>query len=96
MCNTNLPKKTQKSFFVFPRLYVQAGGTQMSTELVVARGQQTVPLLLSTVQLAERMLLYNVVLAAWILLPERCLLEKSIQACRGRLSLSRAANRTQA
>jgi hypothetical protein len=68
----------------------------MSTELVVARGQQVVALLLSTVPLAERMLLYNVVLAAWIMLPERGLWEKSLQACRGRLSLSRAANRTQA
>jgi hypothetical protein len=42
----------------------------MSTDLVVARGQQIVGLLLSTVPLAERMLLYNVLLAAWLMLPE--------------------------
>jgi hypothetical protein len=60
----------------------------MSTDLVVARGQQVVGLLLSTVPLAERMLLYNVALIAWILLPERDALEKSLQFCRGRLGLS--------
>ena len=49
----------------------------MSTDLVVARGQQVVGLLLSTVPLAERMLLYNVALTAWIMLPERGLLQKS-------------------
>jgi hypothetical protein len=43
---------------------------KMSTDLVVARGQQIVGLLLSTVPLAERMLLYNVLLAAWLMLPE--------------------------
>jgi hypothetical protein len=52
----------------------------MSTDLVVARGQQVVGLLLSTVPLAERMLLYTVALTAWTMLPER----KSLQACRGR------------
>ncbi len=57
----------------------------MSTDLVVARGQQVVGLLLATVPLAERMLLYNVALTAWIMLPERGLLEKSLLACRGRL-----------
>jgi hypothetical protein len=51
----------------------------MSTDLVVARGQQIVGLLLSTVPLAERMLLYNVVLAAWLMLPQRALLQKSLQ-----------------
>jgi hypothetical protein len=49
----------------------------MSTDFVVARGQQVVSLLLSTVPLAERMLLYNVALTAWIMLPERGLLQKS-------------------
>jgi hypothetical protein len=49
----------------------------MSTDFVVARGQQVVGLLLSTVPLAERMLLYNVALTAWTMLPER----KSLQAC---------------
>jgi hypothetical protein len=48
----------------------------MSTDLVVARGQQVVGLLLSTVPLAERMLLYNVLLAAWIMLPERTVLRR--------------------
>jgi hypothetical protein len=43
----------------------------MSTDLVVARGRQIVGLLLTTVPLAERMLLYNMVLAALIMLPER-------------------------
>jgi hypothetical protein len=61
----------------------------MSTDLVVARGQQVVGLLLSTVPLAERMLLYNVALAAWIMLPQRFLPRKSLQASRGRLRLSR-------
>jgi hypothetical protein len=48
----------------------------MSTDLVVARGQQVASLLLSTVPLAERMLLYNLALAAWIMLPQRGLLQK--------------------
>jgi hypothetical protein len=61
----------------------------MSTDLVVARGQQIVSLLLSTVPLAERMLLYNVLLAAWLMLPER------IPLRRGRLRLSRAATPAQ-
>jgi hypothetical protein len=46
----------------------------MSTDLVVARGQQIAGLLLSTMPLAERMLLYNMVLAAWLMLPERTVL----------------------
>jgi hypothetical protein len=50
----------------------------MSTDFVVARGQQVVGLLLSTVPLAERMLLYNVALTASIMLPERGLLQKSL------------------
>jgi hypothetical protein len=54
----------------------------MSTDLVVARGQQIAGLLLSTVPLAERMLLYNMVLAAWLMLPERILLRKS---CRSKI-----------
>jgi hypothetical protein len=58
----------------------------MSTDLVVARGQQVVGLLLSTVPLAERMLLYNVALTAWTMLPERGLLQKSLQAYRGRIT----------
>jgi hypothetical protein len=58
----------------------------MSTDLVVARGQQIVGLLLSTVPLAERMLLYHMVLAAWIMLPEHSRLQKSPQKRRERLS----------
>ncbi len=66
----------------------------MSTDLVVARGQQIVGLLLSTVPLAERMFLYHVALTAWIMLPQPTLLQKSLQACSGRLGLTRnAANR---
>ena len=61
----------------------------MSTDFVVARGQQVVSLLLSTVPLAERMLLYNVALTAWIMLPERALVQKSLQAHRGRLGLTK-------
>jgi hypothetical protein len=41
----------------------------MSHGLVVARGQQLVGLLLSTVPLAERMLLYHVAMTAWVMLP---------------------------
>jgi hypothetical protein len=46
-------------------------GHKMSTDLVVARGQQLVGVLLSTMPLAERMLLYNMALSAWIMLPQR-------------------------
>ena len=62
----------------------------MSTDLVVARGQQIAGLLLSTVPLAERMLLYHVALTAWIMLPQRGLPQKSLQACSGG-SASRAS-----
>jgi hypothetical protein len=48
----------------------------MITDLVVARGQQLVGVLLSTMPLAERMLLYNLALSAWIMLPQRTLLQK--------------------
>jgi hypothetical protein len=61
----------------------------MSTDLVVARGQQIAGLLLSTMPLAERMLLYNMVLAAWLMLPERTVLR------RGRLRFSRTASPAQ-
>jgi hypothetical protein len=48
------------------------GGTQMSSNpIVVARGQQLAGVLLSTVPLAERMLLYQVAMIAWLLLPIR-------------------------
>jgi hypothetical protein len=58
----------------------------MSTDFVVARGQQVAALLLSTVPLAERMLIYNVALTAWIMLPQRGLLQKSLGAYRGRMT----------
>jgi hypothetical protein len=46
------------------------GGTQMSSSpFVVARGQQLAGFLLATVPLAERMLLYQVAMTAWIMLP---------------------------
>jgi hypothetical protein len=41
---------------------------------------------LSTMPLAERMLLYNVALTAWTMLPERGLLQKSLEAYRGRIA----------
>jgi hypothetical protein len=42
-----------------------------SSPIVVARGQQLAGVLLSTVPLAERMLLYQVAMIAWLLLPIR-------------------------
>jgi hypothetical protein len=60
----------------------------MSTSaFVVARGQQVVSLLLTTIPLAERMLLYHVAMTAWIMLPERGLLEKTLLSCFGRREL---------
>jgi len=60
----------------------------MSTSaFVVARGQQVVSLLLTTIPLAERMLLYHVAMTAWIMLPERGLLEKTLLSCFGRRGL---------
>jgi hypothetical protein len=56
-------------------------GTRAWKNLAAARGQQLVGLLLTTIPLAERMLLYHVAMTAWIMLPERGLL--------GRLSLFR-------
>jgi hypothetical protein len=45
-------------------------GTQMSgSAFVAARGQQLAGFLLSTVPLAERMLLYQVAMTAWFMLP---------------------------
>ena len=37
--------------------------------IVAERGEQVVGLLLSTMPLAERMLLYNLAMAAWVMLP---------------------------
>jgi hypothetical protein len=64
-------------------------GAQAWKSLAAARGQQVVSLLLTTIPLAERMLLYHVAMTAWIMLPERGLLEKTLFSCFGRLGLSR-------
>jgi hypothetical protein len=42
--------------------------------VAAVRGQQVVGLLLTTIPLAERMLLYHVAMTAWLMLPERGLL----------------------
>ena len=46
-------------------------------------------LLLTSIPLAERMLLYHVAMTAWVMLPERGLLEKNLLSCFGRLGLLR-------
>jgi hypothetical protein len=48
-----------------------------NSHLVVARGQQVVGLLLSTMPLAERMLLYTVATTAWIMLAGRARLQRA-------------------
>jgi hypothetical protein len=55
--------------------------------LAAVRGQQLVALLLTYIPLAERMLLYHVAMTAWIMLPERGLLEKTLLSTSGRLGL---------
>jgi hypothetical protein len=56
------------TFLVLPNSGTR--GTSMnSSPFVVARGQQLAGFLLSTVPLAERMLLYQVAMTAWIMLP---------------------------
>ena len=79
--NTNGGKKTRKTFAANPRLSQQAvGRAQMiKNNFVVPRGQQVLAFLLATVPLCERMLLYNVVMAAWIMLPQRDVLERSLR-----------------
>ena len=42
--------------------------------IAAARGQQAVGLLLTTIPVAERMLLYQFAMTAWLLLPNRVLL----------------------
>jgi hypothetical protein len=42
-----------------------------NVDFAVVRGQQVLALLLATVPLAERMLLYNLVTAALLMLPQR-------------------------
>jgi hypothetical protein len=58
-----------------------------SSVVVVARGQQLAGLLLSTVPVAERMLLYHAAMTAWIMLSGRSLTGKSLLACCVRLGL---------
>jgi hypothetical protein len=58
--------------------------TAFRTVATAVRGEQVVGMLLSTVPLAERMLLYNVAMTAWAMVPERGLRE--------RLGLSRHAD----
>jgi hypothetical protein len=48
--------------------------------LAASRGQQLLTLLLTSIPLAERMLLYHVAMTAWIMLPERGLLEKTLRS----------------
>jgi hypothetical protein len=63
----------------------------MSTSaFVVARGQQVITLLLSTEPLAERMLLYQVAMTAWIMFPQQGLLAKALPSCRGQKSPNEA------
>jgi hypothetical protein len=57
--------------------------------LAANRGHQLVVLLLTSIPLAERMLLYHVAMTAWIMLPERGLLDKTLLSCFGRPGLTR-------
>jgi hypothetical protein len=65
--------------------------TALRTVTTAARGEQVVGFLLSTIPLAERMLLYNVAMTAWVMLPDRGLLEKSLLSYCERLGWSRHA-----
>jgi hypothetical protein len=65
--------------------------TAFRSVTTAARGEQMVAWLLSSIPLAERMLLYNVAMTAWVMLPDRGLVEKSLLSCRDRLGLSRQA-----
>jgi hypothetical protein len=58
--------------------------TAFRTVATAVRGEQVVGMLLSTVPLAERMLLYQVAMTAWAMVPDRALRE--------RLGLSRHAD----
>jgi hypothetical protein len=58
-----------------------------SSNFAAARGQQLMALLLSTVPLAERMLLYHAGMTAWTMLSGRSVAEKCLVACCGRLGL---------
>ena len=50
--------------------------TAFRTVATAVRGEQVVGMLLSTVPLAERMLLYHAAMTAWAMVPERGLLER--------------------
>jgi hypothetical protein len=64
--------------------------------VAVGRGEQVAGLLLSTVPLAERMLLYHAATAAWLMLPERGQLKRRLISGYGRLGLSRHTKCAQA
>jgi hypothetical protein len=68
-----------------------AGSLSAWKSAAAARGEQAACLLLATVPLAERMLLYHAATAAWLMLPERGQLERYFLSCYGRLGLSRQA-----
>jgi hypothetical protein len=57
--------------------------------IAASRGGQAASLLLATVPLAERMLLYHAATAVWIMLPDRTQVERGLASCYGRLHLSR-------
>jgi len=57
--------------------------------LAAKRLQPMLGLALAAIPLAERMLLYHVAMTAWIMLPERGLLEKTLLSCCGRMGLGR-------
>jgi hypothetical protein len=57
--------------------------------LAATRGQQVVGLLLATIPVAERMLLYQAAMTAWLMLPDRGLVGKTILSSFARLGLSR-------
>src|ERR1700689_2788739 len=79
-CATPIQRKRRGRLSLYSSVFMcRREGHKMSTDLVVARGQQIAGLLLSTMPLAERMLLYNMALSAWIMLPQRTLLQKSLQ-----------------
>ena len=49
--------------------------------IAAVRGQQAVGLLLATIPVAERMLLYHVAMTAWLMLPERSLYRAKNPGC---------------
>ncbi len=55
--------------------------TAFRTVASAVRGEQVVGMLLSTVPLAERMLLYHVAMTAWAMVPDRALREQRQADC---------------